>query len=447
MRLPAPCVPVTLVIGVALSAFGSTLAQSQSNPPAIGQAPANEKLEFAVILTRHGVRSPTRKTDELNRYSRQPWPTWSVAPGHLTEHGAHLMTLVGAYDREQFASEGLLTTTGCADADHIKIIADSDQRTRETGRSLAVGLAPSCSIEVSSLPEGTVDPLFHSLRANAEHADNGLAFASVVGRIGSSPEGLIEAYRPQLESLQEVLRGCSPGAECAKPGAVALPSIFDVPSSLGIGKGSRLLEFHSPMSLASTMAEDFLLEYTEGMEMQNVGWGRLDLHKLREMVQIHTAEEDITGRSSYIACVQSSSLLFHILASLEQAAQQKAVAGALTKPSDRLLILVGHDTNLANVSGALNLSWLVDGRRDDTPPGGALVVELWKQRGTAELTVRAYFMAQSLDQMRNASPLSLAEPPERAALWIPGCSRADLSCDWGAFQKAIESAMIPAFAK
>jgi 4-phytase/acid phosphatase len=164
-------------------------------------------------------------------------------------------------------------------------------------------------------------------------------------------------------------------------------------------------------------------------------------------VQIHSADEDITGRPSYIARVQSSNLLSHILASLEQAARQQSVAGALTKPSDRLLILVGHDTNLANISGALNLSWMVDGRRDDTPPGGALVFELWKGAGATGFSVRTYFMAQTLDQMRNAPPLSLANPPEREILWVPGCSRGDLSCDFGEFQKVVESGIVPAFVK
>jgi 4-phytase/acid phosphatase len=67
-----------------------------------------------------------------------------------------------------------------------------------------------------------------------------------------------------------------------------------------------------------------------------------------------------------------------------QAVSEPPVTGSLTKPGDRVLILVGHDTNLANISGALSLSWLIDGRRDDTPPGGALIFELWKKRDTGE---------------------------------------------------------------
>jgi 4-phytase/acid phosphatase len=40
---------------------------------------------------------------------------------------------------------------------------------------------------------------------------------------------------------------------------------------------------------------------------------------------------------------------------MQQAVEAKPVAGALTKPGDRLLILIGHDTNLSNIAGALGL--------------------------------------------------------------------------------------------
>jgi hypothetical protein len=39
--------------------------------------------------------------------------------------------------------------------------------------------------------------------------------------------------------------------------------------------------------------------------------------------------------------------------------------------------------------------------------------------------------------MRHALPLSLASPPEKAALFLPACSRADSGypCDWSVFEQ------------
>jgi len=51
------------------------------------------RLKMVIIVTRHGVRSPTGGKTQLNQYSSQPWPEWDVAPGYLTPQGARLMTI------------------------------------------------------------------------------------------------------------------------------------------------------------------------------------------------------------------------------------------------------------------------------------------------------------------------------------------------------------------
>lgn len=415
-----------------------------------GQENPKGKLKFVVILVRHGVRSPTGSLEQLNQYSTQPWPKWNLPPGYLTPQGARLMTVFGAYYRAYFSQQGLFDANGCADSAHVSFYSDSDQRTVETGKSLAAGMFPGCPAGEQSEQHAfaRIQPqqLFHPLTAATEQLDRDRAVASIAGRIGSDLAGVTEAYQPQLEMLQRILLGCPTASPCPAPGHTASKLLLAIPASLQAGTGDHPAELKGPLSTASTITEDFLLEYTTGMPMEQVGWGRVDPATLKQLMVLHTAAADLTRRSSYLAATQASTALAHITATLRQAVAGKEVPGALGKLGDRAVILVGHDTNLANIAGTLNLNWLIDGRRDDTPPGGALVFELWEHPATSTYQVRAYYTSQTLEQMRNVTMLTPESPPARANVFIPGCStgRDGFPCDWKAFEqtlaKAIESA-------
>jgi 4-phytase/acid phosphatase len=360
------------------------------------------------------------------------------------------MKLFGAYDRAYLAQAGLLSPKGCAEAGRVYIWADTDQRTLETGRALAEGMLPDCAVEVHALPEGTDDPLFSPIKAGVGRPDRALAAAAVSGRIGGKPEALLDAYRPALETMQQVLLGCKPGTKCPPEGKTVKQSLLELPASVGPGKSDRLAELRGPLTPASTLAQVFLLEYANGMAGKELGWGRVNESNLRQMMTLHTAYSDLLRRTPQIGRAQASNLLSHMLKAMEQAVAGKAVPGALGKPGDRVVILVGHDTNLCNVAGMLGLSWLIEGyQRDDTPPGGALVFELWRRRADGEHAVRTYYMAQTLEQMRRALPLTLDSPPPRAPVFMPRCSTAGevFACGWKAFQRAIDSAIDPAFVK
>ena len=191
---------------VCLLFFSSLGVCAQSGPMIASSGSA--KLKFVVILSRHGVRSPTGSPAQLNAYSSAPWPAWSVAPGYLTAHGYQLMQIFGAYDRLQLSNQGLLSASGCEDAAGVTIYADSDQRTRETGKALAAGLFPGCAPAVKGLPEGVPDVLFHPFAARTVFVDPALAVAAIAGRIGGDPKNPTEAYRTQLTELDRILGHC-----------------------------------------------------------------------------------------------------------------------------------------------------------------------------------------------------------------------------------------------
>ncbi len=425
----------SLLLACLLQPLALLTAQS-ATPPGKTE---NADLKFVVYLSRHGVRSPTGKPEQYNPYSAAPWPAWDAPPGFLTAHGFELMKLFGAYDRLELASEGLLAAAGCAEAGRVTFYSDSDQRTRETGKALAAGFFPGCTTSVRSLPEGSQDLLFHSSRASTSRDDSSLAAAAIAGRIGGDPNNLTEAYRSQLSTLDQILATC--GASASDPNHRI--SLFDIPATLSNAQQSHRAELNGPLNTAATLTENMLLEYAQGMDAANVGWGCVDGAKLRSLLVLHTAAEDFTARTPAVARLQASKLLDQIRSSLEQAITGRQVPGALSKPLDRALILVGHDTNLANVAGLLNLNWIADGRRDDTPPGGALIFELWRSRTTGGYLVRTYFTSQTLEQMCSAVSLSLENPPERVPLFLPSCSGEDFSCSWPSFAETIHQAIHP----
>jgi 4-phytase/acid phosphatase len=205
----------------------------------------------------------------------------------------------------------------------------------------------------------------------------------------------------------------------------------NLPISISPGLDEELVNFDGSISVASTLAEIFILEYAENFPMKDVGWGRLTRDRISRISQLHTTDFDIKDRTLYLAEVQGSNLAQHILNTVVQAGSGTLVLGAIGPPSDRLVILVGHDNNLASIAGLLNLSWMLPGfQLNDTPPGGAMVIELRKPINVFradDYFVRVYYVSQTLDQMREATPLTLLHPPVVSPIFIPGGS----SCNGG----------------
>lgn len=394
--------------------FGALLPEAV--PAAESQT---EQLQFAVLVTRHGVRSPTWAPERLNSYSSEAWPGWGVAPGELTPHGRELMKIMGGFYRQYFSA--LLTQLGCG---KVYFRADSAQRTLETARALAEGVLPGCKVQIHAKPQGESDALFDGTGPGTAKLDPKLALAAVAGRLGPEPRAIVDAHRRAFDTLNRLLNGTGKAAH----------SIFDEPLALTVSKGT--VGMNGPLGLASTLSEDLFLEYADGMSAGKLGWGRLTSANLLEVMSLHTAYADLMRRTPDLARSRGSSLLGYIVGAMEQAASGKAEAP--------LFVISGHDTNLSNLSGMLGLSWLLPGyQADDTPPGGALVFSLWKSAG--RYSVRLQFVAQTPDQMHDGTPVSLAHPPAIANVFVPGCSSAaeGYPCSWEAFRNLAARAALP----
>jgi 4-phytase/acid phosphatase len=400
---------------------------------AISPLLATPRLKYVVIVSRHGVRSPTWDKARLNQYSTQPWPEWGVAPGELTPHGATLIGLMGAYYREWLTAEHMIDPRGCHDVGRIHIVADASQRTLETGRAFAESLMPGCGLSVDSQPGDRKDPLF----SGAGTPDLEMSLSAVRDRMGPDPQKLLADHRAAIDALQFILTG----------GRSAASELLEPPFQIGVSLSGKNVELAGPFTAASTLSEDLLLEYANGFKGNELGWGRLTRENLLQVLSLHAVYADLMRRTPYLARARGSNLLDHVLRSMAQASLGKPVEGALGRPGDALLVLAGHDTNLSNLSGMLGLSWRLPGYQpDDTPPGGALIFSLW--HGAAEGdSVTVQYVAQSPDQMRDADRLTRAEPPVSQDVAIPGCKNASGTpgCSWSSFRLALEKAIDAAF--
>lgn len=54
-------------------------------------------LERVVLVSRHGIRSPTKPLDKLEKKTRHTWTPWPVPPGEMTAHGQFDLGLMGQF--------------------------------------------------------------------------------------------------------------------------------------------------------------------------------------------------------------------------------------------------------------------------------------------------------------------------------------------------------------
>jgi 4-phytase / acid phosphatase len=109
-------------------------------------------------------------------------------------------------------------------------------------------------------------------------------------------------------------------------------------------------------------------------------------------------------------------------------------------------VLTAANTNLTGLAGLFHLDWILPGYQADVcAPGGALVFELRQSQSTGEYLVRASYVTQTMDQLRNVTALTLDTPPASAPVFIPGCSvsNSTYDCPLADFVRLVNHAIDP----
>ncbi len=408
--------------------------------------PTGYTLERVVILSRHGVRSPTKQTQLMNDVTPDKWPQWPVAAGYLTPKGAQLVTLMGGFYGDYFRSQGLLAA-GCPTDAVIYAQADVDQRTRLTGQAFLDGIAPGCGLKVHYQADlKKVDPLFHPVDAGVCKLDSTQTHKAVEERLGGPLSELSKRYAKPFAQMGEILNfAASPYCKSLQQQGKTCDFANFAANKITVNKPGTKVSLSGPLALSSTLGEIFLLQNSQAMP--DVAWHRLTGEdNWISLLSLHNAQFDLMAKTPYIARHKGTPLLQQIETAL--VLQRDAQGQTLPlSPQTKILFLGGHDTNIANIAGMLGANWQLPQQPDNTPPGGGLVFELWQNPDNHQRYVAVKMFYQTMGQLRNAEKLDLKNNPAgRVPVAIDGCENSgdDKLCQLDTFQKKVAQAIEPA---
>lgn len=355
----------------------------------------------------------------LDTFSISQFPDFGTALGHVTTHGAADETIMGAYYRLWLTQENLLTGSDSADAAFVYFRANvAEVTTKVTAQAFASGLLPVANVIVDVYPQAN-DPVFDPVPAGVALLDPQKAIAAVLGRLGGNPQSLSSAYAPELDLTRSVLFQYPAGQTPAPATPAGKTDVTTIPIEVMAGSPVDL----GGLQFVGAAIDPFLMEYADGLPDTDVGFGKLTEAGINQIYRLYTLVLDLEYRTPYLDSAQSSNVASHIVRTLVQASTGSEMTGALGNPSTKVVFLVASDVNVTGLAGLFHLDWTLPSYPSNfCAPSGTLAFELRQSRSTKQYIVRATYMAQTLDQLRNQAALTLSAPPAIAPLFIPGCS-------------------------
>jgi 4-phytase/acid phosphatase len=315
---------------------------------------------------------------------------------------------------------------------------------------LLKGFRPSCDPTPYFHTQAPTDPIFHSVVGSECRLNPARAEQAMAARAGGNLSNLVQMLQSDLAKAQDKLQCCQPKLcqaawqdacqwELPPPRTCTLNQ--GLPSCLARHPKSGMatqVQLGGALRIASTFAEILLLQYANGFELHEgeVGW-QVSPDEMMELFRLHAVAFDLEQRTPYVAALQGSGLLHRILLALTDESDTSA---GVAPAGARFVAFVGHDTNIANIGGMLELSWQQPGyQKDQMPPAGALTFEVREEAGTRRVYVA--YVAQSLKQMRSGQ----GDSPVRTPVRVPGCSTTEpgFPCGLDRFKQLVAEKLDP----
>jgi len=385
------------------------------------------ELTQVLILSRHNLRAPIIYEDILARATNKLWPIWHTKDGNLTNKGRQLEIYMGNYFGSWFDRVGLLRPEQCPDSNNVYIYANNLQRTIATAQSFITGAFPDCSIKAfyrTDMAKGKLDPIFDLVITDNSAEFKQQAITAMTEKLVHLD--LAEAYK-QISTILDFKNSTL----CKKD---KLCELVSTPNKMIISADKQPLVF-GPLGLATSAVDVFDLQYYQGFATKDVAWGTINTpEQWKTLNEIKNGYHAVAFTTKIVAKNIAKPLLNYINSHfVEQNKNEKS----------KLLIMFGHDANIASVMSALDFApYQLPEQYENTPIGGKLVFQRWHNKKTNKDYLKVEYIYQSVNQLRDGTPLTLNSPPKQVTLSLENCPIDESGlCNWDDFEKSIQQAL------
>jgi 4-phytase/acid phosphatase len=430
-----------ITAGRGILAAAALLLASPAPPAWAKDAGQQAAPIFTVIVTRHGVRAypnPNKKKckdrvlEEADAPKTEPayaWADWGPDfeckgkdEDHeydLTLHGYRLMTLMGEFYKQAQSFEKLPVDPSCK---NVFVYADTDQRTLATAHALVEGMCGSPEalhvfheLDVIHKKDVDKDPIFDATKWLLGQPGRINLYASwdaVGAATGKHIWYPIKENGHDFVSFQKLLN-----TRCSEDGCPSSP-ISNARAFVDDDEEKSLAALKGPVDTARGYSENVFLEYAQCRPLSEISKLKDDafLDALQAGMRLHVLAYDINARNTnhnvdpskvYNPYVRGGTLLWHIVAILDQKAGRTTLSQPPSTPSELenkdkdIVIFSGHDTQLGALGGILDADWEPEGGivPNDMPPGSALVFDLMPG-ADGKYLVRLRFASMTLNQFK-----------------------------------------------
>ncbi|AOW48437.1 histidine-type phosphatase [Acetobacter ascendens] len=411
------------LLGTSLSVFSPAIAAPEASA---AQTEGTEPmLERVVLVSRHGIRSPTKPLDKLEKKTRHTWTPWPVPPGEMTAHGQFDLGLMGQFLKSYYHVASRDSSARCLPEQPAFIWADSaSSRTQRSGDILAAALSDGCQTQARSMPAKTHDPLFNALPAKKTTLD-----ADDVEKT-LNPELIPDTeLPPPVQSGVQTLQALFAPNACT----TGTTPCFSKRAPLSWKKGTPHAE--NGMALGSTVSEALLLEYVEGLPPSVTAGNTDTVHTLNSVLPVHNYQSARMRRTPAIAIPRDGKLAQAILTLLDEQPFTLPDGNVLLTQA-HVVMFAGHDTTLDMLTTLFGLDWTFTDQPDPTAPDTTLAFETWKHPdGRKEIRFAVFH--QSLAQLREGLKLdnvagqgvpmpltsTLCSQPKNETCWLENLSK------------------------